>query len=1002
MSEKALGLTKPHIPVPLPAVVRGRAPTAADSSYVPGRLWIHNVSAVSKIAYIYGGTGVWTMASPGASDIDTINGLAPVAGNVIVDGGTNITDVNVGNTVTINLDAAITLATSVTAPLFTSAAAMDINAAAGSNITIQMGDAIGVNVIDFEDSASATVAAMNSVGTLTVVNMDGIIGATTPAAITGTTLVANTSVSAPIYTSAAGTDTEINSVGGQNIVIQMGDAIGANVIDFEDSASATVATMDSDGTLTVVNMDGIIGATTPAAITGTTIVGNTSVSSILYTVAAADLAITAAAGQDVDIQLGDAIGGNELSINDSAGVPVWTLDSNGVMGVFAGAVIAGVLTQTGGAVNIGMDNLGSAINIGGGNVIKALAIGGGAAAHTIAIGGVAAGAVTLDTAAGISLDAVTASNITVTGAADLTIASTAGGVDLTSGEAAANAISLDATDGAGGITLAAGTGGLLLGNQADCTTLDLGNLAPTAARTTTVGGGTVVTIAVTDTIDIGPDGATTNANSIKTVNVNTGGVAIGEVNTHIASGVVTSGTHLTEIASGNRVAGTATLNISTGTGTKVVNAGNADGLTTVNIDAITLINDDIDVATSINTGTSTGTVTVGNGAAGAMTIDTAAGISLDAATASNFTVTGAANLTLNSTAGNVIIDGGVDVTIDSGGVLELNSNTGIIGIGNDADAFNINVGTGGAARVITAGNVTGATSVVVDVGTGAATFGASATVHATTLGSVTGASATTIQSGTGDIIMTGTVKEATTEFVTRSGDYIVFTQSPLGQSNLNTGVDPTGANGDVNLLSFQEGMLMEQFIIGTQTIVVPRMDATGLLSSLDLTATDGWELNFGAARANSRHSYTIGTSLAFFCELRFTLADVSGCEPLYFGFRRTQANNAAFANYTDFVGYGVNNLVAGGDCVIGTQLNTGGINSTDTNDAFGDGTTQTLQVLVSAAGVVTFTFNGGAPTATQAFTFDAGDVVHPYIHNIMGAGAPGNIHFQWLKVGYQA
>ena len=97
-----------------------------------------------------------------------------------------------------------------------------------------------------------------------------------------------------------------------------------------------------------------------------------------------------------------------------------------------------------------------------------------------------------------------------------------------------------------------------------------------------------------------------------------------------------------------------------------------------------------------------------------------------------------------------------------------------------------------------------------------------------------------------------------------------------------------------------------------------------------------------------------------------------------------QAIQVAYTNYTDFIGYGVNNLIAGGDAVIGTQINTGGVNATDTNDAVGDGTTNTLQVLVSAAGVVTFTFNGGAPTATQTFTFDNGDVV-PHLSQILWA-----------------
>jgi filamentous hemagglutinin len=323
-----------------------------------------------------------------------------------------------------------------------------------------------------------------------------------------------------------------------------------------------------------------------------------------------------------------------------------------------------------------------------------------------------AGGITLDAAGAISLDAAAASNFSVTGAGiDLTLASASGQVNITGGEANATAISLDATNGAGGVTIAAGTGGLNFGNQADCTTIGLGDFAPTASRTISIGGGTVVTAAVTDTVDIGPDGATTNANSIKTVNINGGGVTTGEVLTNIATGAITSGTHTVSIQSGNAAAGTVVTNISTGTGTKSVNIGNADDLTTTTILGIV----------DINTGASTAAVAIGNAAAGAITIDSAAGISLDAATASNFTTSGAAaDLTLEATAGSVNIIGGeaavlnavrIDASAADGGI-DIDSGTNGITI-DTTGAFSIdgaaasNVTTTGAGIDLTLSSVLG-------------------------------------------------------------------------------------------------------------------------------------------------------------------------------------------------------------------------------------------------------------------------------------------------------
>jgi len=246
----------------------------------------------------------------------------------------------------------------------------------------------------------------------------------------------------------------------------------------------------------------------------------------------------------------------------------------------------------------------------------------------------------------------------------------------------------------------------------------MGDIAPTANRTITVGGGTVVTAAVTDTIDIGPDGATTNATSVKTVNVNNGGVTTGQVITNIGAGAITSGTHTVNIQSGNAAAGTVATNVSTGTGTKTVNVGGGAN-TTVNVDATTLINDSVNANVSINTGTSTGAVTIGNAAAGNIALDTAG-----------------------------------TLTLDADGVLELNSSAGAIGIGNDADAQAINIGTGAAARAIAIGNTTGATDISLDAGTGGIDINAGGIVSMTPATASVAGVATTLDARVGKVTFT--------------------------------------------------------------------------------------------------------------------------------------------------------------------------------------------------------------------------------------------------------
>lgn len=510
-----------------------RAPTTADTGYVIGQIWADTTStSIYALSAVSGGSATWNLLSAGGSDVDQLTAddgaVAPVGGNITLAGGTNITTAKSAGTITFNLDPAISLATSVTSPIYTATAGLAINAAAANNITMKMGDA------------------------------------------------------------AAG-----------------------NKISFTDSASAEVASLDSNGTLTVVNMDGIIGATTPAAGSFTTVSGSTSVTTPLVTVGAgADLGITAAAGQDINIKMGDAIGGNKVSFQTSAGAEVASIDSAGAFSMGA-ITFTGLLTaqasatiQTAGtALNLGSDNSGDAVNLGVGNVARAISIGTTAAtAHTVAIGNTAAGAITVDSGAGI---------------------------DITSAEAASSdGINLVASAADGGVTVDAGSGGINIGISADCTPISLGDVVPTSARTITIGGGAVAT-AIADTIDIGPDGANTDAGASKVVTINNGGVTLGTLTTNIAAGAITSGAHTVNIQSGNAAAGTVTANISTGTGTKTVNLGNADASTTLNIDAVTLINDSVNANTSINTGTSTGAITIGNSAAGAIALDTDADFSIN-------------------------------------------------------------------------------------------------------------------------------------------------------------------------------------------------------------------------------------------------------------------------------------------------------------------------------------------------------------------------------------
>ena len=550
--------------------------------------------------------------------------------------------------------------------------------------------------------------------------------------------------------------------------LKLGDNAGAKAVNILDSDDVVVASINSDGDfdftdLTVENLTA----------TGTAIdLGNSNTATTVL--------------------LGKGTGGNTVSINHGintsanvTNIATGAAAANSTVNILSGNATGG--TQT--------------LNVLTGTRAGALNLATGAAAHVIAVGSASAGSISVDTGAGISLDAAAASNFTVTGSStDLTLSSVGGSVSISSSEAVTDAIVIEASDSTGGVQIKAGSGGILIGNEADCSTIEIGNVEPTAtSRTITISGTELSTGAIADTVDINVGGVSTSLTASKVVNILTGALDNGSQILNMATGAVSSGTQ--------------TVNLLTGVGTKTLNVGNSTG-TTTNISGPFVVNDNVNSNVSLCTGTSTGSFTVGSTLAGAVTIDTGAGVSIDAATASNFTVTGAGeDLTLSSVGGSVAIsatenaalalslevNGGASETlsimssqgtgvnsvsvVSTAGGLTLNA-----GLASD-DAINLEAAAGGidvdaamqlnltsseaqadAVRIYAsdaAGGIdmdcgTGGFNlaasngpVTVVSGTGAITIGTDASQHNVTIGSTTGTSTTTLQAGSGGVNVTG-------------------------------------------------------------------------------------------------------------------------------------------------------------------------------------------------------------------------------------------------------
>jgi hypothetical protein len=248
-------------------------------------------------------------------------------------------------------------------------------------------------------------------------------------------------------------------------------------------------------------------------------------------------------------------------------------------------------------------------------------------------------------------------------------------------------------------------------------------------------------------------------------------------------------------------------------------------------------------------------------------------------------------------------------------------------------------------------------------------------------------------------IGTGLGTEITDEIFRNSETYkrthCLFEDVPFSIKKDNTAVG-TGATGDENILHIG-GVQFEQHILGTQTILVPVLSTGGLNIGLDQTDNDGMELCTGIV-AQNRGTFVVGTDGAFFAKMKFSIATVAGTDDCAFGFRKMEAYQANIDDYDEMAALNV----ISGDIKIETILNNAATTTTDTTDNWADAETHTLEVYVSAAGVVTYKIDGAAPTVTAAFTFDDAEVVVPFFYFLhANAAQAGEIVLQEFECGIQ-
>jgi hypothetical protein len=185
----------------------------------------------------------------------------------------------------------------------------------------------------------------------------------------------------------------------------------------------------------------------------------------------------------------------------------------------------------------------------------------------------------------------------------------------------------------------------------------------------------------------------------------------------------------------------------------------------------------------------------------------------------------------------------------------------------------------------------------------------------------------------------------------------------------NSGI-ATGAATEVDQLLFPDGLLYLYYNEQVGGPAIPSFTVTADGINVQQDAADNDDTQFYApGQVGERQMYT-GQTDAFYVKGTFTITTVAGIDPLCIGIKTPQANADidAFADVgTAYGGAGeevVAFCVTAGDIEMITNVAAAGSVPTDTTDDWSDGETHTLEIDVSAAGVVSYKLDGAAPTAS--------------------------------------
>ena len=231
-------------------------------------------------------------------------------------------------------------------------------------------------------------------------------------------------------------------------------------------------------------------------------------------------------------------------------------------------------------------------------------------------------------------------------------------------------------------------------------------------------------------------------------------------------------------------------------------------------------------------------------------------------------------------------------------------------------------------------------------------------------------------------------------------------------AQINGTVIAVGTNDLINVHNYPDGLQWNVRNEGAATLFGPVPEALGMNYTFDDADDEGLE----AFMADEVTGGLIGKSAftaqgpAFFASMKLSIEVPVESDRFAFGMRVVNVGTAGasataaadFKTHTDLIAIGYDAAAAAPDVDLYARLNSGTIGVDDSGVNYTADSTVTWKVLVSDAGLCSFSIDGTAYAGTNAaLTLDSGDIFTPFLQFLKDTTGMNAVTMQQMIVGYQ-